>query len=76
LLDNIQISPVAETVVMSGDIDMDSHVDFTDYAILGSQWLQPPAVPSADIAPQDGDHIIDWRDLTELTAHWLEGTSP
>ena len=76
LLDNIQISPVAETMVMSGDIDMDSHVDFTDYAILANQWLQIPGYPSADIAPGTGDGIVNFFDLAVLADHWLEGTTP
>jgi alpha-tubulin suppressor-like RCC1 family protein len=66
---------VVSIVTPFGDIDQDGDVDLFDFAILAEQWLQPPAVPSADIAPQDGDGIVDWQDLRELTAHWLEGTS-
>jgi hypothetical protein len=34
-----------------GDLDCDGAVSFEDLGILTDQWLQPPGVPSADIAP-------------------------
>jgi len=34
-----------------GDLDCDGAVNFEDLGILTDQWLQPPGVPSADIAP-------------------------
>jgi hypothetical protein len=55
------------------DIDGDGDVDFFDYAILASQWLQAPGVPSADIAPPGGDGIVDILDLGALADNWLEG---
>jgi hypothetical protein len=67
---------VVSIVTPFGDIDQDGDVDFGDYAILAEQWLQPPAVPSADIAPDVGDGIVDFWDLSALAGHWLEGTTP
>ena len=64
------------SVSLQGDINGDGKVDFTDFAILASQWLQPPGEPSADIAPEGGDGLVDFLDLAVLTEHWLEGTTP
>lgn len=58
------------------DLNCDSHVDFTDVAILANQWLQPPGYPSADIAPENGDNIVNINDLKALCDNWLEGTTP
>lgn len=61
---------------LAGDINGDGKVGLTDFAILASQWLQAPGVPSADIAPEGGDGLIDFLDLAALTEHWLEDTTP
>ncbi len=66
---------VVSIVIPFGDIDQDGDVDFVDYAILANQWLKSPGVPPADIAPQNGDGIVDWQDLRELAEHWLAGTT-
>lgn len=55
------------------DFDIDGDVDFADYAILANQWRQPPAFPSADIAPEVPDSVVDMLDLAVLAEHWLEG---
>jgi len=34
---------------------------------------QAPGVPSADIAPPEGDGIVDERDLDVLCDNWLAG---
>jgi len=47
-------------------------VDFLDFAILGSQWLQSPGIPSADIAPEPPDDFVDTLDLTVLATEWLD----
>jgi hypothetical protein len=44
-----------------------------DFAILAAQWRQPPGQPSADIAPEGGDGIVDWRDVALQTENWLVG---
>ncbi|MBN2271898.1 MAG: caspase family protein [Sedimentisphaerales bacterium] len=59
-----------------GDIDNDGKVDARDFRILATQWLEPPGIPSADIAPVDRDGFVDFRDLGKLFAHWLEDTRP
>lgn len=60
-----------------GDLSGDSRVDFVDFAILASQWLQPPGSPSADVAPvPDGDDIVDILDLDVLAEDWLQDNKP
>jgi hypothetical protein len=53
------------------DFDNNCFVDFADLAILGSQWLLPPGNPSADIAPDVPDGIVDWLELAILADNWL-----
>lgn len=55
------------------DIDRDGDIDFADFAILASQWLEAPGEPSADIVPIDGDDIVDLLDLGCLVDNWLAG---
>jgi len=54
------------------DINGDYCVNFVDYAILVSQWLDVPGEPSADIAPYYRDGIVDANDLGVLVDFWLE----
>jgi len=56
-----------------GDFVCPDGVEMRDVAILGAQWKQPPAKPSADIAPDDGDGIVDGSDLAALVHNWLAG---
>ena len=54
------------------DLDGTGDVNFGDYAILTSQWLQAPGTPSADIAPEvAGDGIVNFLDLAVLADQWL-----
>lgn len=54
------------------DFNHDCIVNFKDFAILASQWLQAPGIPSADIAPPlTGNGIVDYNDLSALTEIWL-----
>jgi predicted outer membrane repeat protein len=54
------------------DLDGSGDVNFGDYAILTSQWLQAPGIPSADIAPEvAGDGIVNFLDLAVLADQWL-----
>lgn len=55
------------------DLDGDGAVDFKDFAILASQWLQTSTGLSADIAPVDGDNIVNYLDLFLLADQWLIG---
>jgi hypothetical protein len=68
-LDDIQF-PIPCPVI--GDFDGNGRVDFVDMAILAAQWQGPPATPSADIAPEPPDGIVDMLDLGVFTLHWLE----
>jgi hypothetical protein len=54
------------------DITDDGKVDFDDLKILAEQWLQPPGVPSADIAPVPADGLVNFLDFAVLADHWLE----
>ena len=47
-------------------------VNLEDYAILANQWFRPPGDPSADVAPQPPDGIVNWRDLAVLADEWLQ----
>jgi hypothetical protein len=66
------LGTICECPVGRGDFDIDCDVDFADFAFLAGQWLQPPGVPSADIAPP-GDGIVDMDDLGVLVDNWLWG---
>ncbi|MHC4184982.1 MAG: hypothetical protein ACYSR4_03500 [Planctomycetota bacterium] len=57
----------------AADFASDCIVDLKDLSILGSQWQQPPGSPSADIAPEPRDGIVDWRDFAALADSWLAG---
>ena len=63
------------SLVKCGGADLDGlgSVNLSDFAILASQWNQPPGSPSADIAPQPTvDGAVDILDLAVLAEHWLE----
>jgi hypothetical protein len=60
--------------VIPGDFEADCDVDWHDFAVMGNQWLQPPGTPSADIAPPEGDGMVNYLDLAEFALHWLEGS--
>ncbi|MBN1805971.1 MAG: hypothetical protein JW837_12035 [Sedimentisphaerales bacterium] len=55
------------------DLDRNRFVDFHDFALFASQWLQQPGLPSADIAPPGGDGLVDYNDLAVLCQAWLDG---
>jgi len=60
------------TPLVRGDLDGSGDVNFGDYAILTSQWLQAPGTPSADIAPVvAGDGIVNFLDFAVLADQWL-----
>ncbi|MHC4154584.1 MAG: hypothetical protein ACYST6_06640, partial [Planctomycetota bacterium] len=56
----------------TADVTGDCVVDLEDFAVLASQWLGPPATPSADIAPNPPDGWVDGRDLGALAEQWVE----
>jgi hypothetical protein len=53
------------------DLNGDGVVDMTDLAILASQWLQKPGVPTGDIWPVHGDGFVNMNDLALLAENWL-----
>jgi hypothetical protein len=54
------------------NLDGIGDIDSNDLAILVSQWLQTPGTPSADIAPETPDNIVNFLDFAILAEHWLE----
>jgi hypothetical protein len=57
---------------LNGDLNNDCKVDLEDLKLLALQWLQPPDITSADIAPQpDGDGVTDFLDYATLANNWL-----
>ncbi|GAH02780.1 unnamed protein product, partial [marine sediment metagenome] len=60
-------------IPVAGDITGEAGVDYEDLSILVDQWLQPPGIPSADIAPQpDGDNLVNFKDFAALAENWLK----
>lgn len=56
-----------------GDFVCPDGVDFTDFAVLANQWMQSPGYPSADIAPDTPDGVVDGKDLAVFAENWLGG---
>jgi hypothetical protein len=52
-----------------GDADGSGIVDFTDFSLLASRWLDVPAETGLDA---NADNIVDVPDLAELTRNWLD----
>jgi hypothetical protein len=68
----IELVKVSQT--QDADFDGDGDVDMDDLAILSSQWLMPPGIPSADIVPKpDGDGVVNFLDFSAFAEHWLDG---
>lgn len=59
-----------------GEFNGSCTVNFADFAILANQWLQPPGIPSADIAPEVPDGFVDMLDLAVFVENWLEVAAP
>jgi hypothetical protein len=53
------------------DFNGDWTVNFIDFGVLADQWQQAPGMPSADIAPPEGDGVVDGLDLGLLVDYWL-----
>jgi len=71
-VDDIQLYPRRCTLPgPQADLTSDCVVEFKDYAVLANQWRHSPGSPSADIAPEPPDGIVDIRDLAVLTDSWL-----
>lgn len=52
------------------DINGDGVVDLADLMELAAQWLGPPGIPSADIAPYGGDGAVTLLDFAFLAGQW------
>jgi YD repeat-containing protein len=64
-----------KVITFQADLDLDIEVDFKDFAILATQWLDVPGNPSADMAPWPNvDNFIDYEDLAKLAEQWLAGS--
>ena len=64
---------IYEKTCSRADFSGDCFVNFADFAILASQWQDVPGTPSADIAPDGGDGVVDINDLFVLcnSNNWL-----
>jgi len=61
--------------ILYADLDGNYSVDFVDYSIFASFWLNDCTVPE-DCGPaniDDSDNIVDWFDLKVLIDEWLLG---
>jgi lysophospholipase L1-like esterase len=57
---------------LTADLDKDGIVNLVDFAVLASQWLQTPGLPSADIAPPPGgDGVVNFKDIYLMAQQWL-----
>jgi hypothetical protein len=59
------------TEVITGNIDGDNDVDFTDYSTLADYWKETGCDRCA--ADLNCDSNVDYFDLREFTANWLAG---
>jgi hypothetical protein len=57
---------------LDADINCDFCVNIEDLRLLINQWLSPPGIPSADIAPTpNGDGIVNFLDFAIFAENWL-----
>jgi hypothetical protein len=62
--------------IIPADLDIDTDVEFTDYAPLANQWGAGNCAESAwcDGADLNTSGSVDLFDLAEFAEHWLEGS--
>ena len=53
------------------NILQDGIADVQDLEIMAQQWLDEPGVPSADIAPGEGDNFVNFLDFAEMAKYWF-----
>lgn len=58
------------SIVAPADIHYDGIVNFLDYTVLAGSWLETD--PTANIAPDCGEGIVDLEDLILFANDWLE----
>lgn len=66
------------TIDQIADFDGDCDVDFSDFNIFASHWLEEGCreldwCDGADMTGQSPDGVVDIYDLIEFSKHWLEG---
>ena len=59
---------------IDGDANLSSVVDFYDFAILASNWMESPTQDSWCFGDFNGDHVVDFNDLSLMVQNWLEGS--
>jgi hypothetical protein len=67
-LSNVESSLQCDTLC---DFDNNFEINFADLAILAGQFGQAPGIPSADIAPEVPDNVVDRKDLAVFVEKWL-----
>ena len=70
--EDIYLIKLCSDGTLSADFNCNGPVYFDDLQILLSQWLQLPSTPSADIAPEPGDCIVNALDFAVLAGDWLK----
>ncbi|MGB2809915.1 MAG: hypothetical protein WBC22_19400, partial [Sedimentisphaerales bacterium] len=73
---DMYLAKVCSDGTSSADFNCDGIVYFEDLEVLLGQYLQPPTFPSADIAPEFGDGIVNGFDFAALANDWLQTTTP
>ena len=68
-----QLANQSVILTLSADLNDSGHIDTDDLLLMGLQWLNTPATPSADIAPgNNGDGQINNVDFYLLSQDWLK----
>ena len=68
-VDDGQIYDSTASELLSADLNRDGSIGYLDLVTLTEHWLKDE--PSADIAPTDGDNIVNFMDWAVLTRYWL-----
>jgi len=60
--------------LLVGDLKIDNHVDFYDFAVFGQAWFSSDSDGNWNQACnlEPWDEFIDERDLGVFIEHWLE----
>jgi hypothetical protein len=62
----------ASEAMPAGDTDDNGKVDFNDFALFASQWLETSTIIIPKAADLDYDCRVDFNDLLILTKNWLQ----
>jgi hypothetical protein len=62
---------------ITGDLNGDGKVNFEDFAIMASHWLNTNCADNNNCNGTDLDFsgTVDWKDLRIFCQHWLEGVT-